>query len=543
MAGSTIERKGFAEDGAKTVYERLSNDRQAYTTRASNCSRVTIPSLFPSESDGATTNYSTPYQSVGARGVNNLASKLMLALFPMQTWFKLSINEFISKEMSNNNGDLLTQVEEGLAMVERIMMNYIEANSYRVVLFEALKQLVISGNALIYVPDPTEGATSYNPLKLYKLNNYVIQRDTFGNVLQIVTKDTVAYSALPEDVRTTLEGDRKQDEEIEVYTQIYLDEETGNYKKYEEIDGEIISGTEAEYPIDANPYIPIRMVRLDGESYGRSYCEEYLGDLKSLEVLSKAIVEMSAIASKVTFLVKPSGMTRVSKLTKAPNGEFVAGNIEDIGVLQLDKQGDFSITKAQADIIESRLSYAFMLNSAIQRNGERVTAEEIRYMARELEDTLGGVYSILSQELQMPLVKVLLKQLQATSKIPELPPEAVEPVVSTGLEAIGRGQDLDKLAEVINLWASIEPLSQDPDLNIRNLKQRIASAAGVDVTGLLLTEEEKQAMQQQAMVQQAMQQGAMSGANAMAANAGAMVGADPEMLSQAAMAAQDQIPV
>ncbi|WP_416142558.1 portal protein, partial [Escherichia coli] len=85
--------------------------------------------------------------------------------------------------------------------------------------------------------------------------------------------------------------------------------------------------------------------------------------------------------------------------------------------------------------MEARLSYAFMLNSAVQRTGVRVTAEEIRYVASELEDTLGGVYSILSQELQLPLVRVLLKQLQATQQIPELPKEAVEPTISTGLEA------------------------------------------------------------------------------------------------------------
>lgn len=46
-----------------------------------------------------------------------------------------------------------------------------------------------------------------------------------------------------------------------------------------------------------------------------------------------------------------------------------------------------------------------LLNSAVQRNGERVTAEEIRYVAGELEDTLGGVYSLLSQELQLSLIR------------------------------------------------------------------------------------------------------------------------------------------
>lgn len=527
------KRTGFAIDGAETVYKRLENDRKPYETRAENCAKVTIPSLFPKASDNASTNFETPYQSVGARGVNNLSAKLMLALFPMQTWFKLSVNEQAAKEMTGNNGDLLTQIEEGLSMVERIMMNYIEANSYRVVLFEALKQLVISGNALIYVTDPNEGLTTYNPLKMYRLNNYVVQRDAYGNVLQIITIDNVAYSALPEDVRSSMkvEQEMKPDENVVVYTHIYLDEESGIYKKYEEVKGEIISGTEAEYPLDACPYIPIRMVRINGEAYGRSYVEEYLGDLNSLEALSKAIIEASAIAAKVLFLVRPEGITQARRLNQAQNGAFVSGNLEDVRSLQLEKQADLAITKGQADIIEGRLGFAFMLNSAIQRSGERVTAEEIRYMARELEATLGGVYSILSQELQMPIVKVLLKQLQATSKIPELPQEAIEPAVSTGLEALGRGQDLERLNMVIGAWAQMAPLAQDPDLNMRNIKQKIANAAGIDTTGILLTAEEKQQMQQEAMAQQAM----MSGANSL----GAAAGSDPMAMAQQMQAMSD----
>lgn len=535
-----VKREGFALNGAEATYQKLENDRKPYEDRAEDCAKYTIPSLFPKNSDNASTNYATPYQSVGSRGVNNLAAKLMLALFPMQTWFKLSINEMIAKEMTGNDGDLKTQVEEGLAMVERIMMNYIEANSYRVVLFEAIKQLVISGNSLIYVTDPNEGLTSYNPLKLYRLNKYVVQRDTFGNVLQIITKDSVAYSALPEDVRNNMkaEGEMQPDDNVDVFTHIYLDEESGNYKKYEEIKGEIVSGTEAEYPLDACPYIPIRMVRLDGEAYGRSYCEEYLGDLKSLEMMSKALVEASALAAKVVFLVRPEGITQARRLNQAQNGQFIAGNLEDVRSLQLEKQADLSITKSQADIIEGRLGFAFMLNSAIQRSGERVTAEEIRYMANELETTLGGVYSILSQELQMPIVKVLLKQLQATSKIPDLPQEAIEPAVSTGLEALGRGQDLEKLNMVIGAWAQLAPLAQDPDLNMRNIKQRIASAAGIDVTGILMTLEEKQQQEAQMMQQQAM----MSGAQSLGGAAGQMAMQDPAMMQdQMAAMAQNQV--
>lgn len=525
---SSQKREGFAEDGAKSVYDKLKNDRNSYETRAENCAQYTIPSLFPKASDNESTDYVTPWQAVGARGLNNFASKLMLALFPMQTWMKLTISEFEAKQLIANPAEL-AKVDEGLSMVERILMNYIESNSYRVTLFETLKQLIVSGNALLYIPAP-EG--TYNPMRLYRLSSYVVQRDAYGNVLQIVTLDKIAYGALPEDVRSSMDSgqDRKMDEVVDIYTHIYLDEESGDYLKYEEIEGEEVDGSDASYPIDGCPYIPVRMVRIDGESYGRSYCEEYLGDLRSLENLQEAIVKMSMISAKVIGLVNPAGITQVRRLTKAQTGDFVSGRPEDISFLQLEKAADFSVARVVSESIEARLSYAFMLNSAVQRTGERVTAEEIRYVASELEDTLGGVYSILSQELQLPMVRVLLKQLQATQQIPELPKEAVEPTISTGMEALGRGQDLDKLERCIAAWSALAPISQDPDLNMATIKLRIANAIGIDTSGILLTDQEKQAI----MAQQAQGTAMQAGAQAAGAGAGALATSSPEAMQGAA---------
>lgn len=529
MAGQNNKRDGFAVDGAKVVYDRLKNDRNSYETRAENCAQYTIPSLFPKDSDNESTDYTTPWQGVGARGLNNLASKLMLALFPMQTWMKLNISEYEAKQLLTDPQGL-ARVEEALGMVERVLMSYIESNSYRVTLFEALKQLIVAGNALLYLPEPS--GESYNPMKLYRLSSYVIQRDGFGNILQIVTLDKTAFSALPSDVQNSLKSnnDYTPDQEIEVYTHIYRDIESENFLKYEEIDGVEIQGTDATYPEGACPYIPIRMVKIDGESYGRSYCEEYLGDLRSLENLQEAIIKMSMISSKVIGLVNPAGITQVRRLTKANTGDFVVGREGDISFLQLEKTADFTIAKAISEQIEARLSFAFMLNSAVQRTGERVTAEEIRYVASELEDTLGGVYSILSQELQMPLVQVLLTQLQATSQIPELPKEAVEPTITTGLDALGRGQDLDKLAQCIQAWTSLAQLGQDPDLNLATLKLRIANAIGIDTSGILKTQEEKQ----QELAEQATQQAMMSGAAQAGAGAAALATDNVDNMQDAA---------
>ncbi len=63
------------------------------------------------------------------------------------------------------------------------------------------------------------------------------------------------------------------------------------------------------YPLDALPWLPLRLRQVDGEDYSRSHVEEFLGDLRSLENLTKAIVEGVAALAKLIILVKSNGVT------------------------------------------------------------------------------------------------------------------------------------------------------------------------------------------------------------------------------------------
>lgn len=522
------DKTGLAAEGAKAVYDRLANDRAPYITRAENNATYTVPSVFPKESDNGSTNYSTPYQSVGARGLNNLASKLLLAMFPVgEPFFKLNINEFSLKQVGDQ--EVIQQAQIGLSLVERVAMRYIEGAGFRPTVFELAKQLLVSGNGLLYIP-PGE-----QKVKLYKLQAYVVERDTLGSVIQTVTKDTMSAITLPKETQEAIGVDLQNDPaaKVDVYTHCYKDIESDNWLSYQEIDGILVEGTQNTFPAGASPWIPVRLYKVDGESYGRSFIEEYLGDLVSLENLSKSIVEFAQAASKVLFLVEPQGQTSARRLTKAPNGGFVAGRKGDISVFQLEKYNDFQVAKSTADGIESRLGFAFLLNSAVQRSGERVTAEEIRYVANELEATLGGVYSVLSGEFQKPLVERLLVDLQLTRKIPDLPTEAVEPTVITGLDAIGRGQDLEKLMTFVNASAPAMQFVQG-NINWDNFVLRVAEASGIDTTGLLLTPAERQQAQQQQALAQAQQAAAVSAGQAAGSNVGVAATSNEQAMAEAA---------
>jgi hypothetical protein len=141
--------------------------------------------------------------------------------------------------------------------------------------------------------------------------------------------------------------------------------------------------------------------------------------------------------------------------------------------------------------IKKDLSLAFMLNSALQRDGERVTAEEIRFMANELDTSLGGIYSTMSQELQLPFVNVLVHRMTMQRRLPQLPTKMIRPVVTTGVEAIGRGHDLDKLGQMYRIVR--ETFGEETArmyFNVSDAIERVGASLGIDTDGLVRSQDE-----------------------------------------------------
>lgn len=483
------------------LYSKYESERDTFLERGRDAARLTIPTLLPDEGHSSTTRYATPYQGIGARGVNNLASKLLLALLPPNSpFFRLTIDDFDLQAIA---GDNRGQVEEGLARIERAAMQEIEGKSIRVPVFEALKLLIVTGNALVYMPK--EGG-----MKVYRPDRYCVKRDAMGNLLEIITKESISALMLPDEVKALIPPSDTPVKNYDLYTCVKATAK--GYDTYQEVAGIEVPNSRGTYKKDTNPFIPLRFIRIDGEDYGRGFIEEYMGDLRSLEALTQAIVQGSAASSKVLFLVRPNGTTKSSDLSKAPNGAFLSGDSQDVSTLQVQKSADFRVALETMRMINDRLAAAFLLNSSVQRPAERVTAEEVRFMAQELETALGGVYSILSQEFQLPLINLLLESLTKQGKMPRMPKDSVKPTVVTGIEALGRGQDLNKLATFLQY---LQPLGAEviaSEMNLGDYIDRLAASLGIDTSGLIKSPEQKQQemmMQQQMMQQQMLEQTAM----------------------------------
>ncbi len=516
---------------ARQRYDRLSSDRSQFLNSARQAADLTLPYLIRDDESTTKSNLRLPqpWQSTGAKGVVTLASKLMLALLPPQTsFFKLQVNDInLPEELGPQ---IRSELDLSFAKIERTIMESVSESGDRVIVHQALKHLVVAGNALIFM--------SKDGLKLYPLNRYVVDRDGNGNVIEIVTKETISKKLVkkfyPDFKQEGVVDDTTMpNDECVIYTHVTRD--NNRWVWHQELDGQILPKSLGKAPIDANPWLVLRFNHVDGEVYGRGRVEEFLGDLKSLEALSQAIVEGSAAAAKVVFTVSPSSTTKPQTLAKAGNGAIIQGRPDDIGVVQVGKTADFSTAYQMIGSLTQRLNEAFLILNV--RDSERTTAEEVRMTQLELEQQLGGLFSLLTVEFLVPYLNRKLNVAQKTGDIPRLPQGGiVRPTIVAGINALGRGQDRESLAQFLTVIAqTMGPDAIAQYINPDEVIKRLAASSGIDVLNLVKSMQELQAEQAQQLQQQqammAQQQAPQMAAVAQKADAAQM---------QAAQQAQEQ---
>ena len=487
---------------AREKYDQLTSARNQFLDTAVECSMLTLPYLIKKDLSNEThKRLPTPWQSVGAKACVNLASKLMLALLPPQTtFFKLQVrDDALGEEIPP---EIRSELDLSFSKMERMIMDSINGSNDRVVVHQAIKHLIVGGNSLIFM--------GKDGLKCYPLNRFVVERDGDGNVLEVVTKELIDRKLLGTDLpepkpnRVGDEGTKgSNDNDVEVYTYVRLDKDSGRWVWHQEAFDKILPNSRSTAPKNASPWLVLRFNCVDGEDYGRGRVEEFLGDLKSLESLSQSLVEGSSVAAKCIFLVSPSSTTKPQTIANAGNGAIVQGRPDDVAVIQVGKTADFRTASEMASTLERRIGEGFLVLNI--RQSERTTAEEVRLTQMELEQNLGGLFSLLTVEFLKPYLERTMLVLQRSKQLPAIPKKFVRPTIVAGINSLGRGQDQETLIRFITtISQTMGPESIQKFIDPTEYIKRLAAAQGIDYLNLIKSPEtlQQDMQQQQQMAQQ-----------------------------------------
>ena len=491
MIETTVTSQGGAME---REFQQLSLDKGDLLTRCEQYAGWTLPTVLMPNTTQGSVEQQQDFQALGAQGVNHLANKLVFALFnPSRPFFKLDAGVQYTQELAEQ-GIPPAQLQLVFSKAERESMTSIMKRRLRANIVMSMKNLIITGNCLFYVP-PSGGN-----VQVYNLRDYVTHRDLSGEVVIMITKDHKKKSTLPVEIQEQL-PDFKPDDNLVLYTRLERIENT--YYMTQAVNHVMLAST-GQWEKNDLPWIPLVWNLPRGWHYGVGLVEEYAGTFNAISILTDALVRAGVIAADIKFLVDPAGVTDFTALNRALSGEYVPGRPNDIHAIQLDKAQDLQNAATLLDKLERRIGQAFLITSAVTRDAERVTAQEIRQQAQELETSLGGVYSTLADDFQTPLAYLALKDIDFG-----IDGKKIQPLIITGMDSLQRDNDADNM---ILFLQDLSMLGQVPEQVLMRLKpeplaQLLAANRGVDYEVFLKTDKELAVeMQQQQAAQQGMPQ-------------------------------------
>lgn len=492
---------------AKAEFTRLDGLRRAYLTRAEKHANFTLARVCPPENyDVNRDSLTNDFQSVGAQCTNHIVNRLMLTMFaPSRPFLRLAVDTALLQEMVSQ-GMAPTAIDEALAEGEQAAVKELDNRPLRPKLYELMTNLVVIGDGVLYLPrkDPDDAG-------VFNIRDYVLQRTPNGRVAKLIVREAVLASDLTEQALaeyTAHKAGIKPDDKVTVYHYVIRQ---GKDKLQETTWVEDLQLSEAfteTYSDDDCPWVAAAWNLKRGQHYGTGLVEDYSGDFAALSALSEAQVKGAILASEFRWLVNPGGMTKPDDFEQSENGAAIPGVEGDVTLVANSKPGDLQVVRTIGEDYIRRIGHGFLLNSAMTRDAERVTAEEIRTQAIELETGLGGVYTRLALSLQAPVGRWLLHVVDV-----KLGKTKIKMRIITGLDALSRNGDLAALRAALQDIAGLAAMGDAAgELNLSAVISTIFVGHGLAPAKYLKTNEQKQADEDARLAAQA----AEAGANAVA---------------------------
>ncbi len=451
---------------------------------------------FGQSNQGDGTN-TTGWQSFGSDCVSSIQNKLVMTLFPPHQQFaRLELTPAAKEALVEEDLNVIEQ-EGSLINAEKQALLEHERIAGRVGLGETLEHLVVGGSSCLYMPDDGNLIT-------YPLDRFVNRRDKSGHLLELIIEESKAIDMFEPAVQAIIKAKGKaaqanangnaEKDEVNLYT--HCKYKNGFYHISQEVVGEKI-GESYRVKKENLPFIVLRWKTNYGEDYGRSLVEQHAGDFHVIQLLSESIAKGMILMSDVKYLVRAGSTTDVDHLIESPTGEFVYGNIDDIGVLQLEKYADFTPIANVLDKYERRVGESFMLG--VQRDAERVTAYEVRKDALQMENSLGGAYTLLALTLQRPYFRLLLNRIDFS-----LPEQLINTVITTGIEALSKMGDADKFMQWTEQMQAAATLPENVQARIKwgDFAKYSANQLSLELPYMMTEEEYQEQQQAQAQAQQ-----------------------------------------
>lgn len=440
------------------LWTTMQGEKGDIERRSEEYARWTIPAICPE--DGTEHNEQEKADvAIGPRLVNHLSNKIVDTMFPQDSpFFTIAMTPEAKKRLMEELGDegakqFADMTRQATTAVEEAAIRKLKLAHYRPQAIEAVKHQIITGNAVIRrMKDGTR--------VVYGVKDFCVRRTIDGEVMQLLLCDAKKFGALPDDLKQRVKNEHREydnDTDCKLYT--YYGWDGNRWRMLQAVDDVMIDKGVRFKPVD-KPFISLTWNLSRGENYGRGLVEDHTVAFHQIDVLTKAMIDMVGVMADIKFLVDPASVLDPEELNASPRGSYHQGRRDDISTPESSRRVEIQSTLQIIQGLERELAQAFLLNSSAVRDAERVTAEEIRFIAMELESAFGGLYSRLAIEWQKQEAEYAVSLINFDRDIGNAMLSSFEVLVVTGLESLSREGQLYNLRRAL---ADLQMLDNVPE--------------------------------------------------------------------------------
>lgn len=418
--------------------------------------------------------------------VQNLANKLVMSMFsPVSPFFELSMGTAARLELAERG------VEEAaipaiLAENERQAAKFFGSSGQRAKMYRVAEHLIVLGNALIVEESPTR-------LRVLGLRNWAVERDFFGDVQTLVIAEPYLFRNLQPQVQEVM-GHRYANGDTRVtHYRVIQREGHGGFTETRAIDNvQLPDEFTGYYAADRLPYHVPTWDLQDGDHYGTGLVERFIGDLESLERLDEGLVNSGVLATQFRWLADPTKGVRVVDFQNSVTGEAIPGTKDGLTTVSagMDVAHSLRIVQEVASARERRVGQAFLLAGSVVRDSERTTAEEVRLVMREFENTHSGTFSTAAVNWQRPMARWALRGIGV--HVEDL---GLDISIPSGLEGLARQHEVDNFRAAVQDLTAVATMPEEhrQELSPTRTMSFVGAGRGIRLEKLFLSEEEKAA--------------------------------------------------
>lgn len=511
------------------AFKRLNGERSERLEASELYAYYTIPSVFPRADASDNSKGVGMLDSIGAAVVNHFSNKLVTTLFsPNRPFFRLMpdpMSKAVKKlyqaaedgnaQEQDQAKNALTDLRSKFVKTEKNAVRYLERIGYRTSATNAAKLLVVTGDVVLR-------STKNKPSTVYSMRDYVCEKDLTGRDVILIVRDSLAYGALSTEQQKMLEDSDfdtasvTASTPVTIYTSLELMDD-GRYQRRTAIENIELPKVDL-FTEKSMPFTHLSWNLTKGENYGRGLVEDYSGSFHVIDKMSQHQTLLIAKLADLKIMVDPASGIDVEHLNSSETGTYVSGKPSDVQPMASGMDAGIQYIEGIVLAHKRQISAAFLYQTGQVRDAERVTAEEIRENAAELEIAHGGVYSRFAADWQSKVAY------DSVSALGEEMGDVVEPQIMTGMDSLSRTGEM----QAIRVWMTdLSLLNQLPEgmqavVKGPEFAQYAAVQRGVDHGAFVKSPNELAAEQKAAQEEAMAQEKAMSDMKAQEAAASAV---------------------